>query len=209
LALLLIRLANTFLAVNSPISSQVLIVEGWLPDYAFLAAQHEFKRGEYRYVITTGGPLAEAGALTHFRTGAEFAAAKLQELGVPGDCIVVASSNNSVRDRTYGSALAVKKWLQSSNPSIRAVNVFSLAAHARRTRLLFQKALGEEVKVGVFASPDVYYDPSRWWASSEGVRVVLSEAIAYVYARCVFPFLAVSAERDTTSKVEYSLGLGR
>ena len=209
LTVLLLRPASTFLAVNSPISGQVLIVEGWLPDYALLGAVHEFKHGGYKYLITSGGPLADAGPLTRFRTGAEFAAARLQELGLPVDCIVVVPATNSARDRTYGSALAVKKWFQSSHSSVRAVNVFSLAAHARRTRLLFQKGLGAEVNVGVFAFPDVSYDPCRWWANSEGVRVVMCEAIAYVYARCVFPFLPESAERNMTSKADYSLRLGR
>jgi len=187
----------------------VLIVEGWLPDYALLGAMNEFKRGGYSYLITSGGPLADAGTLTRFRTGAEFAAARLQELGLPADCVVAVPSTNAARDRTYGSALAVKKWLQSSNSSVRAVNVFSLAAHARRSRLLFQKGLGAEVKVGVFAFPNPAYDSYRWWANSEGVRVVMCEAIGYVYARCIFPFLPVSAERDVSSKADYSLGLAR
>ena len=188
-AILLMRFGNDFLAINSPVPSQVLIVEGWLSDYAMLGALQEFRRGEYSLIVTCGGPLVEAGSLSRHQTGAEFAAAKLQELGLPRDRIVVVPSTGSARDRTYASALAVKKWLRNSNLSVRSVNVFSMAAHARRTRLLFQSGLGREVKVGVFAFPDASYDPSRWWASSEGVRNVLSEAIAYFYARCVFPFL--------------------
>ena len=190
--MLVMRFANEFLAINSPVPSQVLIVEGWLSDHALLGALREFKRGEYRYLLTCGGPLVEAGALSRHRTGAEFAAAKLQELGLSKDRIVAVPSAGSARDRTYTSALAVKKWLRNSNLSARSVNVFSMAAHARRTRLLFQRALGQEFEVGVFAFPDASYDPDRWWANSEGVRDVLSEAIAYVYARCVFPFLPQS-----------------
>jgi len=30
------------------------------------------------------------------------------------------------------------------------------------------------------------YDPARWWRSSEGVREVLFEGFAYVYAKCLF-----------------------
>jgi hypothetical protein len=38
---------------------------------------------------------------------------------------------------------------------MQAVNVYSMAAHARRTPLLFQKALGHKAKVGVFSHPDL------------------------------------------------------
>ena len=30
------------------------------------------------------------------------------------------------------------------------------------------------------------YDPKRWWCYSEGVREILGETIAYVYARFFF-----------------------
>ena len=192
LSALLVRFANSFLSVNAPLSSQVLVVEGWLPDYALMGAIREFNRGDYKYLVAAGGPLVNAGPLTRFQTGAEFAAAKLQELGLSSNCIVAVPSTNSERDRTYGSALAVRSWLQRFHPAVRTVNVFSLAAHSRRTRLLFQKGLGNDVRVGVYAFPDASYDAHRWWANSEGARVVLSEAIAYLYARCVFPFFAQS-----------------
>ena len=61
-----------------------------------------------------------------------------------------------------------------------------MGPHARRTRLLFQEAFGSKVAVGVIAVPDDAYDPRHWWRSSEGVRDVVGEAIAYVYARFFF-----------------------
>jgi len=62
----------------------------------------------------------------------------------------------------------------------------TLGPHARRSRLLFQKAFGKEVKVGVISVEDRDYDPAHWWRSSEGVREVLGEAIAYFYAKFFF-----------------------
>ena len=73
--------ANPFLCINRPVSAQVLVVESWLPGFALAEAVDEFKRGRYQMVITTGGNLPDAGALTRYKTGAEFAAAKLAELG--------------------------------------------------------------------------------------------------------------------------------
>ena len=85
-----------------------------------------------------------------------------------------------------GWCLDAKAWLESARVPVRAVNLYSLGAHTRRSRLLYQKAFGSRVKVGAFAHPDNSYDPKRWWASSEGFRKVLDEGIAYLYARALF-----------------------
>jgi hypothetical protein len=42
------------------------------------------------------------------------------------------------------------------------------------------------VVVGTLAIPDNEYDERRWWKTSEGVRTVIGEALAYVYARVLF-----------------------
>jgi hypothetical protein len=181
-----IRSVNPFLSPNSPVSADVLIVESWLPDYALLRAVDEFKRSAYKYVLTTGGRLPEAGNLSRYRTGAEFAAAKLEELGLQSSYVVSVPSPYAARDRTYSSALALKRWLENANVSVRSVNVYSLGAHARRSRLLFRRALGAKVNVGVIACEDIYYDPNRWWGSSEGMRTVFCETLAYLY--CLLSF---------------------
>jgi hypothetical protein len=61
-----------------------------------------------------------------------------------------------------------------------------LGAHARRTRLLFQKALGPDIKVGVIAIETRNYDGRHWWRSSTGVREVLTEGIGYLYSKFFF-----------------------
>lgn len=40
-----IRFCGCFLALNQPAEAQVLIVEGWMPDYALKDAAREFYRG--------------------------------------------------------------------------------------------------------------------------------------------------------------------
>src|SRR5260221_7453473 len=61
LIILSIRGAYPFLAVNDPVDSGVLVVEGWLPDYALQETITEFGRGHYSRIFVTGGPL-ENGA---------------------------------------------------------------------------------------------------------------------------------------------------
>jgi hypothetical protein len=45
-----------FLAYNSPVQPDVLVVEGWLPDEVINEAYTEFHASHYRYIITTGFP---------------------------------------------------------------------------------------------------------------------------------------------------------
>ena len=69
---------------------------------------------------------------------------------------------------------------------VRSVNVLTEDMHARRTRVLFEEALGKNVAVGVIAVANLDYDASRWWHYSDGLQNVVSEFAAYIYARLVF-----------------------
>jgi hypothetical protein len=51
---------------------------------------------------------------------------------------------------------------------------------------MYEEAFGNIVKVGIIAIPNPDYDAKHWWHSSEGVRDVLSEGIAYIYAKFLF-----------------------
>ena len=66
-----------------------------------------------------------------------------------------------------------------------SIDVVSLGVHARRSWILFAQAFSS-VDVGVIAIKSKEYDPSRWWLFSSGVRNVISESIAYLYARFIF-----------------------
>jgi hypothetical protein len=48
--------------------------------------------------------------------------------------------------------------------------------------MLFSKALGKNVAVGVIACNDRSYDSRRWWHYSAGLRAVIGEMMVYVYA---------------------------
>jgi uncharacterized SAM-binding protein YcdF (DUF218 family) len=90
------------------------------------------------------------------------------------------------RDRTYGSAVALRNWFRERNMAVPAINIVTEDVHARRTRLLFQKALGEDVRIGIIAVAKVDYPANRWWRYSQGLRDVVSEFAAYLYARLLF-----------------------
>ena len=59
-----LRGIHPFLAVNAPVQAEVLVVEGWVADYALKAAVKEFKRGAYKTVYVTGGPIEHGAPLS-------------------------------------------------------------------------------------------------------------------------------------------------
>ena len=83
--------------------------------------------------------------------------------------------------RTRNAARAVKSWISTSTNTVSGINVYSLGVHARRTQLVYRRVLGSQADVGIISGTDLRYAADRWWASSEGLRVVLNEAFAYVY----------------------------
>ena len=183
-----VRSVNRFLTVTQPAAAaEVLVVEGWMPDSVMPSVVAEFKRGGYQRLITTGLGRPDWWTDERYPTGAEITAATLVFLGIPTNRLVtVPPRHGLVRDRTYGSAQGVKKWLEGADITVDAVNVYSLGPHSRRTRLLFQKALGDKIKVGIFAHPSDSYDAGRWWSSLQGFTEVASEGVAYLYARVLF-----------------------
>lgn len=180
------RNADGFLAVNHPVPDGVLVVEGWSPDYALEIARAEAERNSYHKLYVTGGPLEEGAPLSEYKTYAEFGAATLQRMGMSKDAIEAVPSPYERKDRTYTAAVALRDWFQAHGGAPKAINLITVGAHARRSRLLFEKAFGNDTRVGVIAVKDRSYDPNHWWKSSAGVRAVLDEMIAYGYARFLF-----------------------
>lgn len=177
-----------FLALTEPVPTEVLVVEGWVPDYVLEQTVVEFKRGHYRKLYVTGGPIEQGGMLSEYKTYAELGAATLIRMGVSNHALEAVPSASVRRDRTYASALVLKERLQQQAGGITGINLVSMGVHARRSRLLFQKAFENDLRVGIIAVGDRNYPPERWWKYSAGVRVVSDELFAYIYARLVFPF---------------------
>ncbi len=181
-----VRGAYGFLAVTAPVPGGALVVEGWAPDYALKQALTELDRGKYQKVFVTGVPVDYGGPLSRYKSYAEIGAATLVAFGLNSNIVQAVSGENVLQDRTYACAVALAQWFHANGGPPARLTLMTEGPHARRSRLLFQRALGKHVEVGIIAVPPNGYSPGRWWRSSAGVRTVLSEAIAYVYARLVF-----------------------
>jgi uncharacterized SAM-binding protein YcdF (DUF218 family) len=183
-----------FLAITQRVDTDVLVVEGWVHNYAILAGVEEFKAGHYPRVYTTGGPVTGSGGYTtDYDTAAHVGEGQLKKAGIPPECVQMVPSHVIGQDRTYYSAIALRDWFRDKKMVVSSINVVTENTHARRTRLLFQEAFGKGVKVGIIAARNPDYDARRWWRYSDGVRTVIAEAIAYVYARLFFHPSALTA----------------
>jgi hypothetical protein len=182
-----LRCLYPFLALNRQVvPAQLLVVEGWAPPYALQAAKEEFFRGHYRKLFVTGGPIEQGSLLGDYRTYANLGATTLLKIGFPADSLQAVPAPSVQKDRTYASARALRDWLVSRGEPASALNIVSVGAHCRRTHLLFSMAFGKESRLGILSIENRDFDPARWWRSSQGVRSVLDESIAYAYARLLF-----------------------
>ena len=176
-----------FLAITHRANANILVVEGWIHEYAIRAAVKEFESKQYQRVFTTGGPVVGSGGyINDFCTSASVGADLLKKCGLPDERLEMVPSRVMDRDRTYGSAVALRNWFREHNMAVSSIDVITEDLHARRTRLLFQKAFGKDVQVGIIAVANVDYPANRWWRYSQGLKDVVSEFAAYLYARLLF-----------------------
>jgi len=164
---------HPFLSVSKPVRAQILAVEEWISPHALESAAFEFKAHGYNLLVVLGDERRWVVPI-------------LERAGVDKKKIVAIHFEPARKDRTFAAAVALRNWLLSSGMSGKSVNVFTLGAHARRSRLLFREALGSESAVGVISCENEEYDSKAWWESSEGFKTVIDETIAYVYTRLYF-----------------------
>lgn len=180
------RLGYSFFAMTRRVPARVLAVEGWVPDYALQFVADEIKQGRVDNVFVTGGPLEYGAPLSEYGTYAEVGTAVLLRNGLSTNQVEAVPSEWVKQDRTYTSAVYLARYFKEHAVKERAFNVVSMGAHARRSRMLFEKAFGKNVEIGVISIPYVDFDPKRWYTTSAGVRLLISEMLAYVYARALF-----------------------
>lgn len=167
-----------WLAVSDPAGTGLLVVEGWVPDHAVARTADLYNTGTYTRLVTTGVRIETGFFLSDFGTTAEVAAATLRRMGIDSTAVTpIPAADTVARDRTAASARALQRWLTQVSPAPDTIDIVTLGVHARRTRMVFQRVLGDSIRVGVIAVPDPRYDASGWWRASAGVKDVLSEVV--------------------------------
>ncbi|GJM30500.1 MAG: hypothetical protein DHS20C17_31350 [Cyclobacteriaceae bacterium] len=175
-----------FLAINKPLKKNTLVIESWIPDIAIPSLIDKARDGDYRRIVVAGGRELKGSYLSDFETTADRLRATLILLGLDSTMIYVVRNQAVVKDRTYNSAVSVSTWIRQFNKSIDTLDVATIGPHARRSKMLFELALSQDIKVGVICIDDLEYNPNRWWQSSTGFKSVVGECISYFYAKFFF-----------------------
>jgi hypothetical protein len=63
----------------------------------------------------------------------------------------------------------------------KSINVFTWGTHAQRSRLVYAKAAGPEIAIGVVAWEPSRYGTGPWWKSSDRARGLMAESAGYFY----------------------------
>ena len=184
--ILLLNNLYTFLAQNEPVGARFLVVEGWLAPDELDQAIRAIKKGKYERIVTTGGPVTGWPELNLDTDYAKLAADYLAHHGVRRDLISVVPAPKSAQERTFLSAVMFRESAQRLGITLDAVDIFSSGPHARRSRLLFQMALGQQVRVGILAARPSDFEPETWWRTSVGVEKMLFQSFGLVWVKCCF-----------------------
>ena len=176
---------HPFLSPTKPVGGDILVVEAFPYDEA-KKIKEWFEKGHYKLLVTVGRKYKTGHPMAQYKSAADWTASRLNAQGVLlGKIIPVSITIYPRKDRTYHKALAVQKRLKKAGFAQASIDVVSFGVHARRTWLLFEKAF-PSVDVGIISIRPNSYDTSRWWLFGEGVRNIISESIAYLYARFIF-----------------------
>jgi hypothetical protein len=175
------RFGESFLSLTSRAPAEILVVEGWIGRDGTRAAAAEFEQFGYRYIVASGALAVKNGWEEGGWSYAEEAEHELILAGVPKDRIIVASPRTTDTQRTYESALAVRRTLESRAIHPGNLNVFTFRAHARRSRLVFAKVFHPGTRVGVVGWAPSGEENVPWWHSSERARELVVETAGYLY----------------------------
>lgn len=176
-----------FLAPVAPCGdAETMVIEGWLDDQSLGRAMRVFEEKGYDRIITTGGPHFFAADLMPYKNYAETTKFRLLKMNVPEEKIICVPAPDCRRNRTFTAGKAIRPVLKANG--ITEFDLISGGPHARRSRMLFRKAL-PECEVGVIAIEPSEYNEKDWWTCSAGVRAIINELTAYGYALLSAPAL--------------------
>ena len=158
----------------------MLIVEGWIREEPIQGASLEFLKGGYRYVVATGGYTGERWEARRW-SDAEIARRSLLQNGVPPEKVVFAQAPDAEASRTFSAAVTAKQVLDEKGLLPKAVTVYTMGAHARRSRLVYQKVFGSKVPVGVISWKPPGSESEPWWRNSSRAADFVKETVGCIW----------------------------
>jgi hypothetical protein len=101
--------AYRFLAITRGGNSDMLVIKGWVHDYAITAGAEEFQTGAYHHLFATGGPVTgQRGYLNDYNAPPSVDAELLKKPAYRPNRCKLFPSHVIGHDRTYSSAVALQ-----------------------------------------------------------------------------------------------------
>jgi hypothetical protein len=175
------RFGEPYLAHTERLPADTLVVESWVQEDGLHAAAAEFRSGGYRHLVTTGGLTGSKGTKRR-RSYTAISEKALVDAGIAKDEIIAADMPDVDTQRTHAMALGAQRALKDRGITPRSINVFTEGTHARRSRLVYARVFGPDVRVGVISW--LPWESSKdlpWWTSSERTLTLIKETLGYPY----------------------------
>lgn len=180
------RSTYSFLALQKTPKSKILVVEGWIDKSCVKNALELYKTNGYEYLFVTGVPITQWTYSSPFTNMADATEGIIKRLKFQDTIYKAIAPSNVLRDRTYSTAVALKMKFEELNFPLKDFDLYTVGAHSRRSYQMYRKAFADERYIGVIADIDPSFDPAKWYATSRGFRIVLSELISYLYSSLFF-----------------------
>jgi len=176
-----------FLSAEETVDARIMVVEGYVPDYAYPDIIRIFYEDDYELIIASGTSFDQGFYIAGMKTAAELIRNSLINLGFDSTKVVAVPVPPDVyKDRTWHSAWYTFNYIRESLPDVESVNIVSLGPHARRSKYLFEMVYEPEIRLGNIVMPHHSVKSGDWYKSSRGFRTVINETIAYLYVKLFF-----------------------
>ena len=173
--------AYHFLAVTSRLPNpDVLIIEDWMPESVLQAAAEEFEKGSYHHLLISGFDISGNDHPLHNQIKST-ASQRIIALGVPENQIIECFVKSPDISRSLAMARSANDTLQKRNIESMGVTVMAPSVHARKTRMVYRRAMLSGTPVGVIAVPTGHHNSSGWWMSSPTAKAVIISYAGLIY----------------------------
>jgi uncharacterized SAM-binding protein YcdF (DUF218 family) len=170
----LLRLAGQLWVLDEPAEHADVIVVLSDDNYSGDRASHA---ADLYHAAMAPQIVASGRLLRPYAGVAEMMERDLESRGVPPTSIVKfphRAANTREEAEALAGLVASRGW--------KRVLVVTSNYHARRARFIFGRVFPRSVTVRVSAALDSGFDPSDWWESRLGSKLILSEVLAYLVA---------------------------
>jgi len=180
------RSTYSFLAMQKTPKAKILVVEGWIDQSCVKNALELYAAKDYAYLIVTGVPITQWTYSSPFTNMADATEGIMKRLKFQDTIYKAIAPSNVLRDRTYSTAVALKMKFEELNLPYEDFDLYTVGAHSRRSYQMYRKAFKDDRYIGLIADVDPSFDPVKWYTTSRGFRIVLSELISYLYSSLFF-----------------------